>query len=56
MLLCFISRTQAQSGSVDTGFNIADAGFGLGDEPNDKVHVILEQVNGKIILGGFFFR
>lgn len=47
-LLGGLSSARAQSpGSVDTSF---DPGFG----PNDEVHSVATQADGKVLIGGFF--
>jgi hypothetical protein len=45
-----------QAGSVDVSFNSTDIGFGYGDAINGGgVTCMLEQPDGKILLGGDFF-
>ncbi|MBK6753652.1 MAG: delta-60 repeat domain-containing protein [Flavobacteriales bacterium] len=54
-LLC-VAALQAQPGSVDMTFNPTDPGFGNGDGADSQVSSMALQSDGKILIGGAFFR
>lgn len=52
---CFFNA-KAQPGVIDPTFNPTDVGFGFGDGANDVVNSNAIQSDGKIIIGGAFFK
>lgn len=55
-LLVAAFHAAAQPGTLDLSFNPGDTGFGKGDGPNNTVHAVAEQPDGKVIVGGEFNR
>ncbi|MBK8340189.1 MAG: hypothetical protein IPK99_09485 [Flavobacteriales bacterium] len=53
---CAFARLFAQSGTLDQSFNASDIGFGAGDGFTGTPQVVLEQPDGKILIGGNFTR
>lgn len=54
VLQVFASTTLAQFYNVDPTFNSLDAGFGMGDGPDNQIYTTSLQTDGKIIIGGAF--
>ena len=57
MLFCaviLVNYGMSQPGSNDPTFNPTDLGFGIGDGANGSVLSTAVQVDGKIIIGGYF--
>jgi uncharacterized delta-60 repeat protein len=48
------SLSAGNAGTIDHSFNPGDIGFGNGDGPNQIVHAVVRQADGKILIGGDF--
>lgn len=55
-LACVCGTSLAQDGTLDPTFNPTDVGYGIGDGPFNPVEVVTTQPDGKILVGGEFWR
>ncbi len=55
-LACVCGTSLAQDGTLDLTFNPTDVGSGIGDGPFNPVEVVTTQPDGKILVGGEFWR